>query len=125
MTERREEAGMSEESARRSILDSPGRVDALREHYDTTDQSLMVERAVLETDVAADPMVTTSLRLPKSLLDWVRTQAEQQDLKPTALIRRWVEERRRAVESRGGLEERLALVERRLDELTAGRPVDG
>jgi hypothetical protein len=125
MTERREGAGMSEESARRPVWGSPERVEALREHYDTTDQSLMVERAVLETDVVADPMVTTSLRLPKSLLDWVRVQAEQQDLKPTALIRRWVEERRRAVEGHGGMEERLARVERRLDDLTAASPADG
>lgn len=118
---------MSEPSDGSSGWDAPDRVEALRRHYDTTDQALMVDRAVLETEVAADPMVTTSLRLPKSLLDWVRRQAEEQDLKPTALIRRWVEERRRAVEGGTGtdLEKRLATVERRLDALAAGRPDDG
>ncbi len=41
-----------------------------------------------------DPMITTSLRLPKSLLDWVREQAAAEHTKPTALIRRWIEQRR-------------------------------
>ncbi len=39
-------------------------------------------------------MITTSLRLPKSLLDWVREQAAAEHTKPTALIRRWIEQRR-------------------------------
>jgi len=46
-----------------------------------------------ETDVDVDPMVTTSLRLPKSLLDRVREQAAAEHVKPTALVRRWVEQR--------------------------------
>jgi hypothetical protein len=53
------------------------------------------ENVTWETDIDSDPMITTSLRLPKSLLDWVRDQAEDEDLKPTALIRRWIEQRRR------------------------------
>jgi hypothetical protein len=47
-----------------------------------------------ETEVDPDPMVTTSLRLPKSLLDWIRSQAAAEHVKPTALIRQWIEERR-------------------------------
>lgn len=66
----------------------------LREHFDSTDLSEDIETATWETEVEPDPMVVTSLRLPKSLLDWVRDQAEAERVKPTALIRRWIEDRR-------------------------------
>jgi hypothetical protein len=52
------------------------------------------ERVGWETDVEADPMVTTSLRLSKSVLGWVRQQAESERIRPTALIRRGIEEQR-------------------------------
>jgi hypothetical protein len=83
----------------------------LRDHYDTTDLSAEIERAHWETEVESDPMVTTSLRLPKSVLDWVRQQAEAEHVKPTALIRRWIEQQReeRAEDVSGRLER---LVER-------------
>ena len=80
----------------------------LRDHYDATDLSAEIERAHWETDVEPDPMVTTSLRLPKSVLDWVRQQAEVEHVKPTALIRRWIEQQR---------EERAADVSGRLERL--------
>lgn len=67
----------------------------LRAHYDDTDAGDAVERGRWETDTT-DPMVTTSLRLPKSVLDWVRAEAEVQQVEPTALIRRWIEDRRTA-----------------------------
>lgn len=41
---------------------------------------------------AVDPMVTTSLRLPVELMQAVRAMAAREGLKPTALMRRWVEE---------------------------------
>ena len=44
-----------------------------------------------EPDTEADPMVTTSLRPPKSLLDWVREQAVAQHVRPAGLIRQWIE----------------------------------
>lgn len=66
----------------------------LRDHYDTADLSVDIERARWETDTESDPMVTTSLRLPKSVLDWIRQQAEAEHVKPTALIRRWIEQQR-------------------------------
>jgi hypothetical protein len=44
-------------------------------------------------------MITTSLRLPKSLLDWVRDQAAADGSRPTALIRRWIEQRRDGTET--------------------------
>jgi hypothetical protein len=67
----------------------------LREQFDNTDQTEAIERATLiDEPPEADPLVTTSLRLPRSLLDWVRTQAEAEHVRPTALIRAWIEERR-------------------------------
>jgi hypothetical protein len=41
---------------------------------------------------ANDPMITTSLRLPQSVLDRVRVLAARDGVKPTALIRRWTEQ---------------------------------
>lgn len=66
----------------------------LRAYYDTTStaEELADETAGRwEDDVEPDPMVTTSLRLPKSLLDKVRAEAKALDVKPTALIRTWIE----------------------------------
>jgi hypothetical protein len=80
----------------------------LRDHYDTADLSAEIEHAHWETDVEPDPMVTTSLRLPKSVLDWVRQQAEAEHVKPTALIRRWIEQQREeSAEDVSGRLERL------------------
>jgi hypothetical protein len=69
--------------------------DALREHYDTTDLTDAIDSATWDTEVDSDPMVVTSVRMPRSLLEWVREQAEIDQVKPTALIRRWIEDRRR------------------------------
>jgi len=44
----------------------------LRDHYDNNSTAEDMENGVWETDVDPDPMVTTSLRLPKLLLDWVQ-----------------------------------------------------
>ena len=70
--------------------------DALRHHLDGSDLSDAIESAEWENEVETDPMIVTSVRLPKSLLDWVRDQAAVEQVKPTALIRRWIEDRRRA-----------------------------
>lgn len=86
----------------------------LREHFDTTDLSDDIEAATWDTTVEPDPMVVTSLRLPKSLLDWVREQAAAERVKPTALIRRWIEDRRPCG---GGAEVTLASLAARVDRL--------
>lgn len=83
MTDRREDHGMDDTET-----------SELREHFDATDLSTDIDAATWETDVDDDPMIVTSLRLPKSLLDWVRARAEAERTKPTALIRRWVEDQR-------------------------------
>jgi hypothetical protein len=79
--------------------------DALREHFDGSDLSAAIDSATWETGVESDPMIVTSVRLPKSLLDWVRGQAAVDQVKPTALIRRWIEDRRRgSAEQEAGTE---------------------
>src|ERR687893_683758 len=87
------------------------KLNRLAEYYDTHDTSGELERAELVDEaVEPDPMVSLSLRLPKSLLDWVRAQARSERTKPPQLIRRWIEERRTGEPS---LEERV----RRLEDL--------
>lgn len=90
----------------------------LRDHYDNVDLSAEIERARRDTDVETDPMVTTSLRLPKSLLDWVREQAVAEQIKPTALIRRWIEQQR--AEPPVDVEGRLERLVERLEHAAAG-----
>jgi hypothetical protein len=51
------------------------------------------------------------VRLPKSLLDWVRDQAAAQHVRPSVLIRQWIEQRRDAG-GRSGLDKLAARVER-------------
>lgn len=88
----------------------------LAEYYDTHDTSGELERAELvDEPVDTDPMVSLSLRLPTSLLDWVRAQARAEHTKPTQLIRRWIEERHAGQPS---LEQRV----RRLENLVQRGP---
>lgn len=66
-------------------------------YADTHDLADLMEQGhwVENTQPDSDPMVSTSLRLPKSLLDWVRQQAADQGIKHhTALIRIWLEQKR-------------------------------
>ena len=85
------------------------KLQRLAEYYDTHDTSDELKRAELvDEPVDADPMVSLSLRLPKSVLDWVRAQARAEHTKPTQLIRRWIEERRTGEPS---LEERVRRLE--------------
>lgn len=74
------------------------RIEELREHYDTTDtaeelaSALDRGDAVWETDTDADPLVGTSLRLPRSVLDRVRAEARARQMPTTALMRLWIAE---------------------------------
>lgn len=70
------------------------KLDALRDYYDTHCTADEMEDGTWETDVYPNPMVSTSLRLPKDVLDWVRAQAATEGIGHTALIRRWIEQRR-------------------------------
>jgi hypothetical protein len=71
----------------------PKRIDELAGWFDThelTDEDF--DRMELAQPVPTDQvMITTSLRLPKSIMDEVRARAEQRGVKPTALMREWIE----------------------------------
>jgi hypothetical protein len=90
------------------------RLEEIAKHAETHDFSAEMETGKWEADTEADPMVTTSLRLPKSLLDWVREQAAEQHVRPTTLIRQWIEQLRRAGAGDGvqGLAARVERLER-------------
>ncbi|MFC4853495.1 hypothetical protein [Actinophytocola glycyrrhizae] len=84
------------------------RIQQIRDYVDNHDLSDEIEKGHWETDVVDDPMITTSLRLPKSLLDWVRNQAAEQHVKPTAWIRDLLEQQRAG---RPDLEHRVSSLE--------------
>ncbi len=90
------------------------KLDEIAAHAQTHDFSAEMEKGVWESETEADPMVTTSLRLPKSLLDWVREQAAAQHVRPSVLIRQWLEQRRDAGAEAGveGLAARIDRLER-------------
>lgn len=73
------------------------KMDELREYYDNHDTAedlaaaLEAGTAVYETDSVEDPMITTSLRLPRSVLQTIRERAATEGIKPTALMRRVIE----------------------------------
>ncbi|MDR7301863.1 hypothetical protein [Haloactinomyces albus] len=106
----------------------PARLDEIAEYYDTHDTSAELRRAKPENDTESDPMVSTSLRLPKSLLDWVREQADAEHIRPTALIRRWLEQKRDSeqpgrkhpADDAASVDERV----RRLEEIVLGQGSD-
>ncbi len=72
------------------------KLDEIATHAEAHDFAGEIDRGVWEEDTETDPMITTSLRLPKSLLDWVRERAADQHVRPSVLIRQWVEQRRDA-----------------------------
>ncbi|MEV4648006.1 hypothetical protein [Saccharopolyspora sp. NPDC049357] len=68
------------------------KLDKLAEYCGSHDMSEIMESGHWEDEPAEpDPMITTSLRLPKSLLDQVRERAAAEDVKTTAWIRRLIE----------------------------------
>jgi len=66
---------------------------ALAAHYDRTDTSAELERAVLDAAIVEEPMVGITIRLPASTLGAARALAESEGVKVTAMLRRWVEQR--------------------------------
>jgi predicted DNA binding CopG/RHH family protein len=69
------------------------KIEQLREYYESTDVSEHFEDATLQTDIASEVLVSTSIRLPQSLMNQVRAQAAELGLPATALIRQWITER--------------------------------
>jgi predicted DNA-binding protein len=67
----------------------------LRRYYDKTDMSESIEDAEID-DYVMDPnevMVSTSIRLPRSLMQRIRERAAELGVPATALVRQWVIER--------------------------------
>jgi hypothetical protein len=90
------------------------RQDEIAEYAQGHDFAAEMEQGTWEADTEADPMITTSVRLPKSLLDWVRQRAAAQHVRPSVLIRQWIEQRRDAAETEdaGDLAVRVERLER-------------
>ena len=65
---------------------------AVRDLYDTTDQSAALETAELDASTVEDPMVGITIRLPASTLNTARALAAGRGVKVTALIRDWVDQ---------------------------------
>jgi hypothetical protein len=65
-------------------------------YYDTHDISQEIADAELERHEptpADQVMIVSSIRLPKATMDKVRALAAELGLKPTALMRTWIEEK--------------------------------
>jgi predicted DNA binding CopG/RHH family protein len=69
------------------------KIAELREHYDNTDVAEHFTDATVETQVADEVLVSTSIRLPQSLVNQVREQAAALGIPATTLMRQWVIER--------------------------------
>jgi hypothetical protein len=68
------------------------KIGDLAAYYDEHDTTAELEQATPREPVHVDDvMIVTSLRLPKSVMDEVRERARVRGVKPTALIREWVE----------------------------------
>jgi hypothetical protein len=67
-------------------------LERIAEDYQTGDASAELDRADYDDSIVAEPMVTTSLRLPKPVMDAVRAAADARGMRPTALMREWVEQ---------------------------------
>lgn len=87
------------------------KLDEIAAHAQGHDFGDEMEKGVWEDDTDPDPMITTSLRMPKSLLDWVRERAADQHVRPSVLIRQWVEQRRDAGGG-AGVEDLAVMVDR-------------
>lgn len=61
----------------------------LRDYYDETDQSAALAEATNDSTVG-EVLVSTSIRLPKSLMDAVRDRAAALGVPATTLMRQWI-----------------------------------
>ena len=70
------------------------KLNEIANYAEDHDFAAEMEQGTWEADTDADPMITTSVRLPKSLLDWIRQRAAAQHVRPSVLIRQWIEQQR-------------------------------
>ncbi len=75
------------------MTDNGSDIEALAEYYETheltEDEVMSAEPA--EAQPSDSVMITTSLRLPKPVMDEVRRRAQARGVKPTAIMREWIE----------------------------------
>ncbi len=69
------------------------KINELRTHYDATDVAEHFTNAKVDTRITADVLVSTSIRLPQSLVNKVREQAAALGVPATTLMRQWVTEK--------------------------------
>ncbi|MEV6977176.1 CopG family antitoxin [Kitasatospora sp. NPDC093806] len=75
------------------MTDNGADLEALAEYYEThelTEDEIMAAEPVEPVPVES-VMITTSLRLPKPVMDEVRRRAQARGVKPTAIMREWIE----------------------------------
>jgi hypothetical protein len=75
----------------------------LRDYYDNTSLTSEIAEAKLNTETVDSPMIGITVRFSKPVLDRVRDIAARENVKTTALVRRWVEEKLAATERHGGV----------------------
>ncbi len=92
-----------------TMIKTPEQLQELADYYETTDTAGAMEDGQWVNEPAVEPMVTTSLRLPLDLMQTIRQQAAAERVRPTALMRRWLEEGARG-DTPAGLQFRLAEV---------------
>ena len=63
------------------------KLNEIADYAEDHDFAAEMEQGTWEANTDADPMITTSVRLPKSLLDWIRQRAAARTVRPSALIR--------------------------------------
>jgi predicted DNA binding CopG/RHH family protein len=70
-------------------------IDELRSHYDTVDMTESIERARPDdrTISPQEVMVSTSIRLPRSVMQRVRERAAEAGVPTTTLMRQWLVDR--------------------------------
>ncbi|MFF3111812.1 hypothetical protein ACFVSN_21780 [Kitasatospora sp. NPDC057904] len=76
-----------------TMMDNGADLEAIAEYYEThelTEEEIMSAEPA-EPVPAEAVMITTSLRLPKPVMDEVRRRARERGLKPTAIMREWIE----------------------------------
>jgi hypothetical protein len=72
------------------------KIEDLRDYYDNHDTAEELEtalergEAVWETNTEEEPLVGTSIRLPKSILDRIRAESRTRQMPATALMRVWI-----------------------------------
>lgn len=77
------------------------KINELREYYDNTDVAEHFRDAELDTRTPGEVLVSTSIRLPQSLVNKVREQAADLGIPATALMRQWVIEKATAAQDAG------------------------